>query len=165
MGELLGNTEVVATFDFQPIHTYVLSCRLTSLICKYYISKPKIWAYTSQQQFLLLIGSQKFKIVFTLTNRYELFCDLDFTYTFWSITILTVTEEDFHGMHIFPLRGDGQIMSEIFYAKKFFRCSLLSPFPICYRVSPEKPFPEINSTRHHSFPLFKFTKKDLRLQN
>ena len=77
------------------------------------------------------------------------------------MAILTATEEDFHGMHIFPLRGDGQIMSEIFYAKKIFRCSLLSPFPIYYRVSPEKPFPEINSTRHHSFPLFKFTKKDL----
>ena len=35
------------------------------------------------------------------------------------MAILTATEEDFHGMHIFPLRGDGQIMSEIFYAKKF----------------------------------------------
>ena len=48
-----------------------------------------------------------------------------------------------------------------FLCQKIFRCSLLSPFPIYYRVSPEKPFPEINSTRHHSFPLFKFTKKDL----
>ena len=52
MGELLGNTEVVATFDFQPIHTSILSCRLNN---DHYFVYYKLYHYLMLQRYEYIV--------------------------------------------------------------------------------------------------------------